>query len=135
MATIKSSKVLTVENYFASHPPKTRALLKQMRQTILKTAPGAEEVISYQMPAFKFHGMLVWYAAYKNHIGLYPFAKTLEVFKDKLKSYEQSKGTVRFPLDKPLPLKLLAEIVKYRMKENLLKESLKKTRGTSKRSK
>src|SRR4051812_5579975 len=108
----KKVQFSTIDEYIALQPSQLRATLEQLRQIIKKAAPDAEEVISYQMPGFKFQGMLVWFAATKNHYGFYPFSKTLEVFKNKLKPYDLSKGTIRFPLDKPLPVKLITEIVK-----------------------
>ena len=109
--------------------------MEKLRQTIKKTAPGAEEVLSYKIPAFKFHGMLLWFAAFKNHYGLYPYSKTIQVFKDKLTGYEFTKGTIKFPLDKPIPVKLVMEIVRFRVKENLNKEILRnvlKSKGRAK---
>ncbi len=115
----------TVDEYIAAQPPGVRAGLKLLRETIKKAAPQAEELISYRIPAFKFHGMLVYYAVFKNHYGLYALANTIKVFGDKLKAYELSKGTIRFPLDEPIPVKLVTEIVKFRVKENLEKAALK----------
>ena len=89
-----------------------------MRTTIKQVAPQAEEAISYNMPAFKLDGMLVWYAGYKEHIGLYPKPRVIEVFKKELTDYKLSKGAIQFPLDQPLPLNLITRIVKYRIKEN-----------------
>ena len=90
-----------------------------MRQAIKDAAPEAEEVISYQMPAFKQNGILVWFAAFKSHIGFFPKAAAVEAFKKELSGYEVSKGTVRFPLDKPIPFDLVKKIVEFRVKENL----------------
>ena len=115
----------TVDEYIESFPAPVRNVLEKLRQTIRKAAPDAEEVISYQMPAFKYHGILVYFAAWKNHIGFYP-AGALKAFDKELSAYEVSKGTIRFPLDKPLPLGLISKIVKFRMKENELKKKVKK---------
>jgi uncharacterized protein YdhG (YjbR/CyaY superfamily) len=112
-----------IEKYIEACPFRTKTLLKQMRSTIKKAAPEAKEVISYKMPAFKLNGMLVWYAAFKNHIGFYPRPSGIEMFKKELLAYKLSKGTVQFPLDKPLPLTLITKIVKYRVKENTLKKT------------
>ncbi len=90
-----------------------------MRQAIRADAPEAEEVISYQMPAFKQNGVLVWFAVFKDHIGFFPTALGVEEFKEELSGYVVSKGTVRFPLDKPIPLDLAKKIVTFRVKENL----------------
>ncbi|HEY4798358.1 MAG TPA: DUF1801 domain-containing protein, partial [Bacteroidia bacterium] len=95
---VKNSSLIT--HYISSHPPNVRVGLKQLQQIIKKAAPQAEEVISYGMPAFKMKRIIVWYAAAKNHYGLYPYAKAIVEFKDKLKKYETSKGAIKFPLDK-----------------------------------
>jgi uncharacterized protein YdhG (YjbR/CyaY superfamily) len=92
--------------------------LQELRDTIKKSAPQAEEVISYNMPAFKLQGMLVWYAAYREHVGFYPRPSGIEAFKKELSVYKGAKGSVQFPIDKPLPLNLVSKIVKYRVKEN-----------------
>jgi len=118
-------KFETVEQYFATLPPSSRSLLKEIRKTIKAAAPQAEEAISYNMPAFKQQGALVFYAAYKGHIGFYPASSGISSFKDELAGYEISKGTIRLPLDKPLPLKLITKIVKFRVKENMDKAKLK----------
>lgn len=132
ITTMQKDQFSTIDDYIAFQPAPLRAALEQLRQTIKKAAPDAEEVISYQMPAFRFHGMLVYFAALKNHFGFYPMPQALVAFKDKLTSYELGKGTIKFPLDKPLPVKLVTEIVKFRVKENLdkklLKEVVKKTK-------
>ncbi|HTI90404.1 MAG TPA: DUF1801 domain-containing protein [Puia sp.] len=114
-----NTKFQTVEEYLATFPPKTKKFLKDLRATIKQAAPQAEETISYNMPAFKLHGMLIWYAGYKEHIGLYPKTTVIQAFKKDLEEYKQSKGTIQFPLDQPLPLDLITRIVKYRIRENL----------------
>ena len=113
------TKFKTVGAYFASQPPETKKILKEFRKIIKETAAGAEELISYNMPAFKLNGMLVWYAGYKKHIGLYPRPAAIKVFEEALKPYKTSKGAIRFPLDLPIPLALIKKIVKYGVKENL----------------
>ena len=113
-----NTKFQTVDDYIATFPPKTKKFLKDMRAAIKQVAPQAEETISYNMPAFKLHGMLVWYAGYKEHIGFYPKTAVIQVFKQDLAEYKLSKGTIQFPLDQPLPLDLITRIVKYRIKEN-----------------
>jgi uncharacterized protein YdhG (YjbR/CyaY superfamily) len=117
----------TIDEYIAKQTPIAQSFLHQLRQIIKKTAPEAEETISYQMPAYKFHGLLLWFAAAKNHYAIYPKAEVIEAFKDKLKPYGLSKGTIRFSFDKPLPEKLITEIIEYRVKENLEKELAQKS--------
>ena len=114
-----------IDAYLSTQPQHVRVMLEDLRQTIRKAAPKAEEVISYQMPAFKFHGMLVYFAGYKNHIGFYPTSSAIKAFAKELSAYAGAKGTVRFPLDKPIPMRLITKIVKHRIKENLAKEDLK----------
>ena len=120
-----TTKAIDVDEYIAGFPKDTQKMLKQLRETIIKAAPGAEELISYQMPAYKYHGALVYFAGYKNHIGFYPTASGIEAFKKELSVYKGAKGSVQFPLDKPLPLQLISKIVKFRMKENLETASVK----------
>ena len=108
-----------INGYIAGFPIKTQAILQKLRLTIRKAEPEAQEVISYQMPAFKYRGILVYFAAYKNHIGFYPTPTGIAAFKKELSAYQTSKGTVRFPIDKALPLDLISKIVKFRVKENL----------------
>ncbi|MGH7937879.1 MAG: iron chaperone, partial [Chthoniobacterales bacterium] len=98
-------------------------ILKRIRRTIRKGAPDAEEAISYRMPAFMLKGVLVYFAAFKKHIGLYPRASGIAKFKKDLSAYKSAKGSVQFPLDKPIPYDLIARIVKFRVKENLGKAS------------
>lgn len=110
-----------ITDYIAAQPAPQRSALKQLRSIIKKAAPKAEEVISYRMPGYKYHGMLVWFAGCKNHYALYPKSKAISVFKHKLKDYGTSKGTIKFPLNKPVPVKLVTDIVKFNIKENLSK--------------
>lgn len=112
----------TVDEYIASHPARVRPFLETVRQIIRREAPEAKEVISYRMPGYKFHGMLVWFAAFANHYSLFGFSRTNEVFKEQLTGYVLSKGTIRFPYDKRVPEELITEIVRYRVKENLAKK-------------
>ncbi len=113
--------IRTTDEYFAGFPEEIRKKLEGLRAAIKAAAPDAEEKISYRMPAFAQKGILVYFAAFKNHIGFFPTASGTRAFKDELSGYDCSKGTVRFPLDKPLPLKLVGRIVKYRVAENLKK--------------
>lgn len=112
------TKFKSVDDYFAAFPAKTKALLAILRKTIREAAPEAEELISYNMPAFKWHGMLVYYAGYKAHIGFYPTSSGIKAFQKELAAYEGSNGAVRFPLDEPLPLNLIKKMVRFRVREN-----------------
>jgi uncharacterized protein YdhG (YjbR/CyaY superfamily) len=115
-----------VDDYISGFPKNTREILEELRATIRKAAPEAEELVSYQMPAFKYHGMLVYFAVYKNHIGFYPTPSGIEAFKKELSIYKGAKGSVQFPMDNPLPLNLISKIVKFRVKENLERANAKK---------
>src|SRR4051794_36990161 len=97
-------KTNDIDLYIAGFPEETRKALHQLRKTIIEAAPQAEEVISYQMPAYKFQGMLVYFAGYENHIGFYPTASGISTFEKDLIAYKHAKGSVQFPLGKPLPL-------------------------------
>lgn len=110
-----------IDEYIARFPAPVQALLKELRATIKKAAPEAEETISYQMPTFVLKGNLVHFAAYKNHIGFYPAPSGIEHFKKELSGFKSAKGSVQFPLDQPVPYQLVSEIVKFRVKENLEK--------------
>lgn len=114
-----------INEYIATFPVETQKLLESMRATIQKAAPNAAETISYQMPTFKLHTNLVYFAAYKHHIGFYPGA-TIELFKNELNGYKTSKGAVQFPIDKPLPVDIITKIVKYRVVENIKRFEAKK---------
>ena len=109
----------TVDEYIKLHPAPIRKGLAIIRKTIKTAAPGAEELISYQMPAYKLNGMLVFFSAAKSHYGFYPTSGPVKAFSEKLKSYDTSKGTIRFALDKPIPVKLISEIVKWKVRDNL----------------
>src|SRR5437868_9135359 len=120
-----SRKFKTVDEYFSMFPATTKNILMELRETIRQAAPQAEELISYNIPAFKFHGVLVYYAAYERHIGFYPTASPMRVFKKELADYKTSKGAIQFPIGKPIPTALVKKIVKFRMNENLEKERMK----------
>ncbi len=115
---MKPTGFKTIDEYIASFPKNIQDILQQLRCAIREAAPQAEETISYQMPAFKQNGVLVYFAAFKNHIGFFPTGKGIDAFKDQLSAYETSKGTIRFPLDEQLPLDLIKEIVRFRVKQN-----------------
>jgi uncharacterized protein YdhG (YjbR/CyaY superfamily) len=108
----------TVDDYLAALPEEARATLEKIRKAIKAAAPKATEVISYQMPMYKQHGMLVGFAAFKNHCSIFPGAKPMETYKDELKAYKTSKGTIRFPIGKPLPAALVKKLIKTRIAEN-----------------
>lgn len=108
-----------IDEYIAGFPPDVQEILQKVRSTIKRAAPQAEESISYQMPTYKLEGNLVHFAAFKNHIGLYPTPSGTETFRKELSPYETGKGSIRFPLDKPIPYVLITRIVKFRAKEYL----------------
>ena len=110
-----------IDSYIAEQAAEVRERLEKIRQVVKTSAPKAEEVISYGMPAFKYHGMLVYFAAFKNHIGFYALPSGNDAFQKELSVYKQGKGSIQFPLDKPIPLTLIKKIVKFRVKENLEK--------------
>lgn len=112
----------TVDEYIAFFPNNLQIKLQELRQTIRESAPDAEEVISYGMPAYRLSGILVYFAAFKKHIGFYPTSSGIEAFREELSDYETSKGTIRFPLNKPIPLELVTKIVKFRVDENMCKK-------------
>ena len=114
------------DEYISLFPPHVQLILQQLRKSIHDLIPEAEETISYGIPTFRLYGNLVHYAAYKNHIGFYPGAAGIEIFKDKLSGYKLSKGTVQFPIDEPLPIDLILEIVQYRANQNLQKAQARK---------
>ncbi len=108
----------SIEEYILQFSPGIQEKLQTLRSIIKESAPDAEEKISWQMPTFYYYGNVVHFAAHKNHIGFYPGASGIEVFKHKMLEYKASKGAVQFPFEKPLPNELISEIVKYRVAEN-----------------
>jgi uncharacterized protein YdhG (YjbR/CyaY superfamily) len=112
----------SIDDYISGFPVEVQYLLQQVRLKIKESAPAAEEAISYGIPTFKLNGNLVHFAAFKNHIGLYPTPSGLEEFEKELSPYKQGKGSVQFPLDKPLPLDLIGKIVAYRVRKNTEKK-------------
>lgn len=117
-----------IDEYIAGFPRDIQEILEKMRKTIRDAAPDAEEAIKYQIPTFTLKGNLVHFAAFKHHIGFYPAPRGIEEFKEELSAYEGAKGTVRFPLDKPVPFDLISKIVKFRVKDNLEKAEAKRTK-------
>jgi uncharacterized protein YdhG (YjbR/CyaY superfamily) len=108
----------SIDEYIKTFPPKTRTALTEVRQTIRAAAPDAVEAISYQMPTFKLEGRnLVHFGGWQSHVGFYPIPSGMEAFAKELSKYKQGKGSVQFPLDEPMPLKLITRIVKFRVKE------------------
>lgn len=126
---VTKNEIKTVDQYIAGFEGETQERLEQLRQAIKKAAPGAEEMISYMMPAYKYlGGPLVYFAGYKNHIGFYATPTGHAAFEKALSIYKQGKGSVQFPLDKTLPLTLVTKIVKFRVKQNVEKAKLKKNK-------
>ena len=116
-----------INEYLIALPAEVSAVLEKLRQTIKQAAPEAEEEISYSMPAFKYHGMLVYFAAFKDHCSFFPGnAGLIDTMKEELKAYKTSKGTIQFTVQKPLTASLVKKIVKARMQENLSKQKNKK---------
>jgi uncharacterized protein YdhG (YjbR/CyaY superfamily) len=110
-----------IDGYIAGFPQDVQAILEKIRATIREAAPDAKEKISYQMPAFTLKGNLVYFAAFKKHIGFYPIPTGIKKFEKELSVYKMGKGSVQFPLDKPIPYSLISKIVKFRVNENLKK--------------
>jgi uncharacterized protein YdhG (YjbR/CyaY superfamily) len=119
----------SIDEYIATFPKETQKILKEVRATIKAAAPEAQEKISYQMPTFFLNGNLIHFAAFKNHIGIYPTPSGTEAFKDEISMYQGAKGSIRLPTNEPMPLKLISRIVKFRAAENLKKA---KSKGKSK---
>jgi uncharacterized protein YdhG (YjbR/CyaY superfamily) len=108
----------SIDEYISNFPPEIQEILNTIRQVIKESAPDAVEKISYQMPTFALYGNLVHFAAFKNHIGFYPAPSGIDAFKDELSGYKGAKGSVQFPIEKPMPYELIAKIVKFRVLEN-----------------
>jgi uncharacterized protein YdhG (YjbR/CyaY superfamily) len=119
----------SIDEYIAAFPKETQKILEEVRATIKAAAPEAQEKISYQMPTFFLNGNLIHFAAFKNHIGIYPTPSGTEAFKDEISMYQGAKGSIRLPTNEPMPLKLISRIVKFRAAENLKKA---KSKGKSK---
>jgi uncharacterized protein YdhG (YjbR/CyaY superfamily) len=119
----------SIDAYIAGFPDAVQEILEKVRLTIRKAAPEAEETIKYRMPTFTLSGNLVYFAAFKKHIGFFPVPTGIEAFKKELSAYQCGKGSVQFPLDKPIPYDLIGKIVKFRVKENLKKAEAKGKKG------
>jgi len=124
----KQAAINTIDEYISSFPEERQEILRKLRETIRKSAPEVEEKISYQMAAFAYKGILVYFAGQANHIGFYPGSEAIEIFKEDLIPYETSKGTVRFSYEKPLPLNLISQIVKFRVITNREKDLQRKSK-------
>jgi len=109
----------SIDEYIVTFPKETQKILKEIRATIKAAAPNAVEKISYQMPTFFLNGNLIHFAAFKNHIGIYPTPSGTEAFKNEIAKYKAAKGSIQLPLNEPMPLKLIGQIVKFRVAENL----------------
>ena len=119
--TAAKSSAKDIDAFIAKYPKDVQETLNRVRETIRAAAPGAEEGINYGIPTFSLNGNLVHFSAFKAHIGFYPTPSGIEKFKKELSKYEGAKGSVKFPLDQPIPYALIAKIVKFRVKENLAK--------------
>ena len=115
---MKTSTFQSIDDYISSFSPDVQAKLEQIRNVIQKVAPKATETIKYAMPTFVYHGNLVYFAAFQNHIGFYAVPSGIEAFKEELSAYKGGKGSVQFPLSEPMPLDLVRRIVEFRVKEN-----------------
>lgn len=118
------TSIKDIDSYIAKQPEQVQPLLKKVRETIAKAVPDATEVISYGMPAFKYHGMLAYFAGFKNHYSIFA-PQALAAFKEELKEYKTAKATLQFQFDKPVPVRLITKIIKYAAKVNLEKAELK----------
>ncbi|HJU91528.1 MAG TPA: DUF1801 domain-containing protein [Pyrinomonadaceae bacterium] len=118
---MKAKQPNNIDEYIADFPDDVQKAMEKVRSAIKKAAPRAEEAIKYQIPTFVLNGNLIHFAGYKNHIGLYPGTKAIAEFKDELGGYKLAKGTVQFPLDKPVPVGLINRITKFCVKRNLAK--------------
>lgn len=126
----KIQKPTDIDSYLSQFPADVQAILEEVRKTIRQSAPEAEEVISYQMAAFKQHGILVYFAAWKKHIGLYPPISGDESLEKEVAPYAGPKGNLQFPLDQPIPYDLIARIVKLRVEQNSAKAAAKRKKKT-----
>lgn len=123
----------TIDKYISTFPPDIQEILKRLREVIKEAAPAAEEKISYQMPTFALHGNLVHFAAHKNHIGFYPTPSGITAFEHELSAFKGAKGSVQFPIEKPLPYELISKIVKFRVAENLKRAESKSAKSLARK--
>ncbi len=123
-----NSEFTSIDEYIAAFPPEVQAILQEVRATIRAAAPEASEKISYQMPTFYLEGNLVYFAAFKHHIGFYPAPQGIEAFAEELSRYKGAKGSVQFPIDEPMPLDLISRITKFRAAGNLQKAAEKRAK-------
>ncbi len=130
----KNPTAESIDAYIAGFPPETRRMLEEVRATIAAAAPVATERISYAIPTFHLNGNLVHFAGYRNHIGFYPGSKAIEAFEKDLEGYESAKGSVRLPLDRPMPVALIRRMVEYRVGQNARKASKAQGRTTERGS-
>lgn len=127
--SIEQTMPRTIDEYIAGFPRDVQEILEKIRMTVKEAAPDAKETIKYRMPTFTLDGNLVHFAAFKKHIGFYPVPTGIEAFKKELSGYKGAKGSVQFPLDKPIPYDLISRIVKFRVKENLERAGAKGKKG------
>ncbi len=132
MMSTKRTAPTNIDEYIAGFPVDVQAILEQIRQTVRQAAPDAEETIKYQMPTFTLNGNLVYFAAFKNHIGFYPPVTGFAKMRKTLSVYEGPKGSLIFPFNEPIPFDLISQIVKFRVKENLSRVKAKGTRSSQK---
>ena len=129
----KTQKPKDIDGYFSKFPADVQAILEQVRATIRRSAPDAKEIISYQMPAFKQHGILVYFAAWKQHIGLYPPVSGDKNLEKAIARYAGPKGNLQFPLDEPMPFDLIERIVKLRVKQDSAKAAARRKKSQTSR--
>jgi len=131
--TMDRTKANSIDEYISGFPTDVQVILEKIRETIRRAAPTAQETINYAIPTFTLQGNLVHFAAFKKHIGFYPTPTGIEQFKNELSAYEMAKGSVQFPVDRPIPYDLISEIVKFRVQENLLRAEA-KAKGKKKKA-
>lgn len=129
MPNMDKRSIASIDEYIAQFKPGVQAILRRLRKLIRETAPTATEKISYQVPTFVLHGNPVYFAAFKRHIGFYPGASAVAAFDGELTAYKRGKGSIQFPIDKPLPLDLIRRIVELRLTENPARDAMRKKKG------